>query len=59
MSDFRDLNLYMFFTSGDLLDAPEWDERRREGELEGTQHDAGHFDIALELARYVADNLLF
>lgn len=22
MSEFRDLNLYMFFTSGDLLDAP-------------------------------------
>ncbi len=57
MCDFRDLNLYMFFTSGDLLDAPEWDERRREGELEGTQHDAGHFDIALELARYVADRV--
>lgn len=54
MCDFRGLNLYMFFTGGDLLDAPEWDERRREGELKGTQHDAGHFDIALELARYVA-----
>ncbi|MBQ8333270.1 MAG: nucleoside phosphorylase [Clostridia bacterium] len=53
--DFRGLNLYTFFTSGDLLDAPEWDERRKNGELKGTQHDAGHFDIALELARYVVE----
>lgn len=55
MCDFRGLNLYMFFTSADLLDAPEWDKRHKEGETEGTQHDAGHFDIALELARYVAE----
>lgn len=53
MCDFRGLNFYTFFTSGDLLDAPEWDERHEEGEKEGTQHDTGHFDIALELARYV------
>ena len=51
--DFRNLQLYMFFTSGDLLDAPKWDERH-EGEYgAGTQHDAGHFDIALALAEYV------
>lgn len=31
----------MFFTSGDLLDAPEWDERHKAGEYEGTQHDTG------------------
>lgn len=55
MCDFRGLNLYMFFTSGDLLDAPKWDTRCKEGETEGTQHDTGHFDIALELARYVAE----
>lgn len=55
MCDFRDLNLYAFFTSGDLLDAPEWDSRRKAGETAGTQHDTGHFDIALELARYVAE----
>ena len=53
MCDFRGLNLYTFFTSGDLLDAPEWDERHKTGEHKGTQHDVGHFDIALELARYV------
>lgn len=28
-------------------------KKRKEGESKGTQHDAGHFDIALELARYV------
>lgn len=55
MCDFRGLNFYTFFTSGDLLDAPEWDERRKAGELKGTQHDAGHFDIALELAHYVSE----
>ncbi len=55
MCDFRGLNLYQFFTSGDLLDAPEWDKRRVKGQIKGTQHDTGHFDIALELARYVAD----
>ena len=53
MCDFRRLNLYTFFTSGDLLDAPKWDERHKAGEKKGTQHDVGHFDIALELARYV------
>lgn len=53
MCDFRNLNLYVFFTSGDLLDAPKWDERHINGEIKGTQHDSGHFDIALKLARYV------
>lgn len=53
MSDFRGLEFYSFFTSGDLLDAPKWDERRPKGVIKGTQHDSGHFDIALELAAYV------
>lgn len=53
MCNFRNLDFYVFFTSGDLLDAPEWDIRHKEGETAGTQHDAGHFDIALELACYV------
>ena len=51
--DFRGLELYTFFTSGDLLDAPEWDQRHKAGEVKDTQHDAGHFDIAIELARYI------
>jgi hypothetical protein len=55
MCDFRGVELYMFFTGGDLLDAPEWTERREKNQVKGTQHDVGHFDIALELAAYVAD----
>ena len=55
MCDFRGVELYAFFTSGDLLDAPEWDARHREGEKTGTQHDPGHFDIALALAEHVAE----
>ena len=54
MCHFRNLELYAFFTSGDLLDAPEWDSRRTEDDNTGTQHDTMHFDIALELANYVA-----
>lgn len=53
MCDFRGLDFYTFFTSGDLLDAPEWDERHAPGEYAGTQHDFLHFDIALALADYV------
>jgi uridine phosphorylase len=53
MCDFRKLDVYLFFTSGDLLVAPKWDERHKQGEIAHTQHDAGHFDIALELADYV------
>lgn len=53
--DFRGAELYTFFTSGDLLDAPKWDMRKKEGQIVGTQHDAGHFDIALELAVYVTE----
>ena len=53
MCDFRGLELYQFFTSGDLLDAPVWDQRHKAGEYKGTQHDPMHFDIALALADYV------
>ncbi len=55
MCDFRGLKLYVFFTSGDLLDAPKWDLRFNEDKKKGTQHDVGHFNIALELARYVVE----
>lgn len=55
MCDFRKLNAYFFFTCGDLLDAPEWDARMKKNQKKDTQHDPGHFDIALELARYVAE----
>ena len=53
--DFRGLEVYMFFTSGDLLDAPEWTDRKKKGQIEHTQHDPGHFDIALALAEYVVN----
>lgn len=55
MCDFRGLNAYFFFTSGDLLDAPKWDDRMKKNQVKHTQHDSGHFDIALELARYIAE----
>lgn len=55
MCDFRGLELYTFFTSADLLDAPEWDKRYKSGEIKGTQHDAVHFDIALELAKFISE----
>lgn len=51
--DFRGVQLYMFFTSGDLLDAPEWNSRWPD-DNKGTQHDSGHFNIAISLAEYVA-----
>ncbi len=51
--DFRDLDFYTFFNSGDLLDAPKWDMRVKAGEHRGTQHDARLFDLAVELAIYV------
>ena len=53
MCDFRGLELYPFFTSGDLLDAPEWDDRGRQYK-NGGQHDTGHFSIALALADYIS-----
>lgn len=52
---YRKLNAYFFFTCGDLLDAPEWDDRMKKNEVKNTQHDSGHFDIALELARYIVE----
>lgn len=52
--NFRNLQLYYFLTSGDLLDAPEWNSRRVENDYTGTQHDVSHFNIALELAVYVS-----
>ncbi|MBQ3295495.1 MAG: nucleoside phosphorylase [Erysipelotrichaceae bacterium] len=53
--DFRGVEVYMFFTSGDLLDAPEWTNRKEKGQIRDTQHDSGHFEIALRLAEYVSD----
>ena len=55
MCDFRGLDVYMFFTGGDLLDAPEWTSRSVEGQIKDSQHDPSHFDIALALAEYAAN----
>ncbi len=55
MCDFRGLELYPFFTSGDLLDAPEWDDRGK-NYTSGGQHDTGHFSIALALADHVTED---
>lgn len=55
MCNFRGLDFYVFFTGGDLLDAPEWDERHAfEAQVKGTKHDAKHFEIALELADFIS-----
>lgn len=51
--DFRNVEAYFFFTSGDLLDAPEWDSRKKKDDLSGTQHDYRHFEIALRLADFI------
>jgi hypothetical protein len=45
----------MFFTGGDLLDAPEWTMRKEKNQIKHTQHDPRHFDIALALAEYVVN----
>lgn len=55
MCDFRNLNSYFFFTCGDLLDAPKCDERMKKNQIKHTQHDSGHFLIALELARFLVE----
>ena len=46
LCDFRKLDLYYFFLSGDLLDAPEWDVNG----LKEANHNFQNFDIALHLA---------
>ena len=54
--DFRGWEVYMFFSGGDLLDAPEWTDRRVEGEIRNSQHDPRLFEIALSLADYVTNH---
>lgn len=54
MCNFRDLELYMFFTSGDLLDAPKWDDRKFGDNTKLSQHDNTYFKIAIELALYIS-----
>ena len=52
--DFRNVELYYFLSSGDLLDSPEWDSRiKDENDYTGTQHDSRLVEIAIELADYI------
>ena len=51
VADFRDLDLYYFLLSGDLLDAPEWDDRK----LHSANHDYENFYIALKLADEISN----
>ena len=44
--NFRNLDLFYFFLSGDLLDAPEWDDSG----LKKANHNFENFNIALHLA---------
>lgn len=53
MCNFRNIELYMFLSSGDLLDAPRWDDRKFNDSSRGSQHDPTLFKIALELAIYI------
>ena len=56
VADFRNVELYYFLSSGDLLDAPKWDDRRKnKDDYANTQHDSRLFDIALELADYITN----
>ncbi|MHC1787045.1 MAG: nucleoside phosphorylase [Christensenellales bacterium] len=49
LCDFRGLEYYTFFYSGDLLDTPAWEKRILGGELE-KDHQLRNFLIALEIA---------
>ncbi len=50
--DHREVELYNFLKSGDLLDAPKWDPRSEFGS-NGSQHDPRYFMIALDLACFI------
>lgn len=57
MCDFRGLDFYTFFSSGDLLDAPAWDDRKYgDISIRGSQHDPTLFKIAIELALHIVKN---
>lgn len=49
LCDFKKLQYYTFFYTGDLLDAPKWDKRILMGELE-RDHQLRNFVVALEIA---------
>ena len=54
LCDFKKLQYYTFFYTGDLLDAPVWDQRILMGELE-RDHQLRNFVVALEIAARVGN----
>ncbi|NLX83718.1 MAG: nucleoside phosphorylase [Clostridiales bacterium] len=54
MCDYRGYQYYTFFYTGDLLDAPEWEQRILGKALE-LDHQLRNFQVALEVARRVMD----
>jgi hypothetical protein len=50
MCDYRGLEYYTFFYSGDLLDAPKW-EQRILGNGAEKDHQLANFMVALEIAK--------
>lgn len=52
LCDFRGYEYYTFFYSGDLLDAPEWEQRILCSDAE-TEHQLRNFMVALEIAKRV------
>lgn len=52
LCDFKGLEYYTFFYTGDLLDAPQWDARILGNELE-KDHQLSNFLVALEIATRV------
>lgn len=49
LCDFKGLEYYTFFYTGDLLDAPQWEQRILSNELE-KDHQLSNFLVALEIA---------
>ena len=50
--DYRGYEYYTFFYTGDLLDAPEWEQRILANEAE-KDHQLSNFLVALEIAAQV------
>ena len=49
LCDFKGLEYYTFFYTGDLLDAPQWEQRILSNDLE-KDHQLTNFLVALEIA---------
>ena len=56
LCDFKKLEYYTFFYTGDLLDAPKWDKRILANDLE-IDHQLSNFVVALEMAARLNINI--